>query len=99
MNFLSFEIENPENDKSRKHYYRRCKNRKKVIFQSNIYRNFPKVEQVAYTLDTICILVKYHDPSSSDYPDILLTVFHRFTIRKFEKGHNSVKNSQNFETT
>ena len=39
---------------------------------------------------------KYHDPSSSSSPDILLTRFHRFTMHKSKKGYNSVKYSQNF---
>ena len=32
---------------------------------------------------------KYHDPSSSGYPDILLTRFHRFTMRKSDVTHKS----------
>ena len=41
---------------------------------------------------------KYHDPSSSGSPDtcILLTRFHRFTMHKSKKGHNSIKSSKNF---
>ena len=37
------------------------------------------------------LYAKYHDPSSSGYPDILLTRFHRFTMRKSEKGDNSAR--------
>ena len=42
------------------------------------------------------LYAKYHDPSSSGYPDILLTIFHMFTMRKSEKGDNSANYSQNF---
>ena len=31
---------------------------------------------------------KYHDPSSSGSPDILLTRFHRFTMHKSEREIN-----------
>ena len=34
----------------------------------------------------ILLLAKYHDPSTSGSPDILLTRFHRFTIHKLKKG-------------
>ena len=33
----------------------RCQSRKRGIIQSNIYRNMPKVNQVIYTSDTICV--------------------------------------------
>ena len=39
---------------------------------------------------------KYHDPSSSGYPDILFTMSFMAKMPKSEKGHNSVKYSQNF---
>ena len=42
------------------------------------------------------LCAKYNDPSSSHSPDILLTRFHRFTMHKSKKGHNSVNYSQNF---
>ena len=42
------------------------------------------------------LCAKYHDPSSSGNPDILLTRFRRFTIRTPEKGNNSATYSQNF---
>ena len=35
-------------------YYTECRSRKREIIQSNIYRILPKVNQVIYTLDTIC---------------------------------------------
>ena len=31
----------------------RCQSQKRGIFQSNIYRNLPKVNQVIYTVDTV----------------------------------------------
>ena len=46
------------------------------IIQPNIYRMFSNVNQVIYTLAI------YHDPSSSGSPDILLTMFQRFTMHK-----------------
>ena len=42
------------------------------------------------------LYAKYHDPSSSGYQDILLTMFHRFTMRKSEKRDNSAKYLHNF---
>ena len=36
-------------------YYTKCQSRKREIIQSNIYRILPKVNQVIYTLDTICM--------------------------------------------
>ena len=33
----------------------RCQSRKRGIIQSNSYGNLPKVHQVIYTLDTICV--------------------------------------------
>ena len=33
----------------------RCQNRNRGIIQSNINRNLPKVNQVIYTLETICV--------------------------------------------
>ena len=37
-------------------YYTKCQSRKREIIQSNIDRILPKVNQVIYTLDTICKL-------------------------------------------
>ena len=71
----------------------RCQ-RKKGIIQSNIYRNLPKVNQVIYTVDSLC--AKYHDPSSNGSPDILLIRFHRFTMHNSEKGDKSTKYLRNF---
>ena len=42
------------------------------------------------------VMPKNHTPSSSGYPDILLTGFHSFTMRKSKKGDNSAKYLQNF---
>ena len=42
---------------------------------------------------------KYHDPSSSGYPDILFTTPLMAKMPKPEKGHNSVKCPQNFTKT
>ena len=39
------------------------------------------------------LYVKYHDPSSNGSPDILFTRFHRFTMQKSKKGHNSAMTS------
>ena len=36
-------------------YYMKCQSRKREIIQSNICRILPKVNQVIYTLDTICM--------------------------------------------
>ena len=36
-------------------YYRKCQSRTREIIQSNIYRNLLKVNQVTYTLDTMCM--------------------------------------------
>ena len=58
---------------------------------SNIYGSVPNVNHLGHNM-----CAKYHDPSSSGSPDILLTRFHRFTMHKSKKGHNSVKYSQNF---
>ena len=35
-------------------YYKKCQSRKKQIIQTNIYRILLMVNQVIYTLDTIC---------------------------------------------
>ena len=42
------------------------------------------------------LCAKYHDPSSSGYPDILFTMSLIAKMPKSEKGHNSVKYSKNF---
>ena len=39
------------------------------------------------------LYAKYHDPSSSGSPNILLARFRRFTIQKSKKGHNSAMTS------
>ena len=36
-------------------YYTKCQSRKREIIQPNIYRILRKVNQVIYTLDTICV--------------------------------------------
>ena len=36
-------------------YYTKCQSQKRDIIQSDIYRILPKVNQVIYTLDTICM--------------------------------------------
>ena len=61
------------------------------VIQSNIYRILPKVKRVIYTLDTMW--AKYYNPSSSSPPDILFTRFHRFTMQKSKKEHNSAMTS------
>ena len=44
------------------------------------------------------LCAKYHDPSSRSFSDILFTMslIHVAKMHKSEKGHNSVKYSQNF---
>ena len=68
-----------------------AKSRKREIIQSNSFGILPNVNQVIYTLDTIC-----HCPSSSGSRDIMLTRFHRLTMGKSrkqtsKKGHNARK--------
>ena len=58
--------------------------------------NFPNFNQVIYSLDTICVGNIMILGSLGGSPDILLTRFHRFTLHKSKKGHNSVKFLQNF---
>ena len=36
-------------------YYTKCQSRKREISQPNVYRILPKLNQVIYTLDTICM--------------------------------------------
>ena len=63
--------------------------RKREIIKPNIDKILPKVNQVIYSLDTIC------EPNimilAQVSPDILLTRFHRYTIHKSKKGDISVK--------
>ena len=42
------------------------------------------------------LYAKYHNPSSKGSPDILFTMSLMAKMPKSEKGHNSVKYSQNF---
>ena len=53
-------------------HYTKCQSRKREIIQLNIKNNLPIVNQV------ILVYAKYHDPSPTCSPDILLTRFHRF---------------------
>ena len=75
-------------------YYTKCQSRKRAIIQKNIHRMLPKVNQVIYTLDTIC------EPNimilAQAALDILFTRSFICSISKSEKGHNSVYFSQNF---
>ena len=71
--------------------FTKCRSRKNEIMQPNIYRILPNVNQVIYTLDTIC------EPNIMNLAkavlqilDILLTRLHRFTISKSKKTRNSV---------
>ena len=62
------------------------------IFGSQDYFTNAKVgKYLGYKLYAL-----YHDPSSSIYPDILFTMSPIGKMPKAEKGHNSVKYSQNF---
>ena len=65
-----------------------CVRRKREIIHPNIHRILRKVNQVIYTLDTMC--AKYHDPSSSGSPDTLLTMSFMSWMPKSEKANNSV---------
>ena len=62
-----------------------CTSWKRGIIQLNNRRILWKVN-VRHNL-----WAKYHDPSSSGSPDILLRRFHRFTMHKSKKGDNSAK--------
>ena len=74
--------------------YTRCRSRKRDI--TNIYRNLQKVNQVIYTLDTICM------PNIMILAQVVLQIFwkltrsHRFTMHRMTKGDNSAKYLQNF---
>ena len=46
-----------------------CKGQKRVIIQSHIYRNLPNINQVIYTIDTICV------PNIMILPQMLLQIF------------------------
>ena len=70
------------------------KSQKRDISQSIVYGIYSKFIQVIYTLNTNC--AKYHDPSSSGYPDISFTMSLMAKLPKSKKEHNSVKYSQNF---
>ena len=74
---------------------KRFQSRKRCIIQSSIDGNFAKSSSGHLQLENnMC--AKYHDPSSRGSPAILLTMFHRITMHKSKKGHNSVKYSHNF---
>ena len=63
---------------------------KREIIQSWIYRILPKVNQVIYTLDTIC------DPNIMTFAQAVLEIFRsQASMRKIEKGDNSVMDLQN----
>ena len=55
-----------------------------MIIQSSSFRNLPKVNGHN-------MWAKYYDSSSSGSRDILFTRFHRLTMGKSKKGHNSRK--------
>ena len=67
-------------------YYTKWQSRKREIIQSNSFGILPKVNQVIYTLETICRWAKYHDPSASGSRDILFTKFYRLTMGKSKKS-------------
>ena len=62
------------------------------IIRSLINRILPKVNQVIYTLDTICDL----NIMTLAQVDILSTIFHLLIMRKTEKGDNLVIDLENF---
>ena len=70
------------------------RSKKKDITQSNIYRIFQSWSGHLHLGHNL--YAEYHDSSSSDYPDILFTMSLMDQLSKSEKGHNSVKYSQNF---
>ena len=47
----------------------------------------------------IAYLFTFHDPSSNGSPDILFTRFHRLTIQKSKKRHNSAMTSPTEKNT
>ena len=65
------------------------------IIQPYIYRILQKVNQVIYTLDTICM------PNIMTLVQavLLFTRFHRFTLRKSKKVHNSATRSSTEKKT
>ena len=50
-------------------YYIKCKSRRREIIQPNIYRNLSKVNQIIYTLDTIC------EPTITIIAQVALQIF------------------------
>ena len=72
----------------------RCQSWKRGISQSNIHGNLPKVNQVIYTLDTICV------PNIMILAQAVLQIFWwqgSIGLQSMsKKGHNSVKYLQNF---
>ena len=72
-------------------YYTKCKNRKRDIIEAN-NRTLPKVNQVTYIFGHI-LHAKYHYPSTSGSPNILVTRFQRFPMQKSRKEDNSATTS------
>ena len=70
-------------------YFTKCQSQKREIIKPNIYRILPKLNQVIYTLDTIC------ESNIMILAQANLQIF-RFTMRKSGKGDNSAKYLQNF---
>ena len=72
----------------------RCPSQKRGIIQSNIYRNLPKINQVIFTIDTICV------PNIMILAQMFLQIFcWQGSIGlqwMSEKGDNSAKYLQNF---
>ena len=70
-------------------YYTKCQSKKKEIIQPNIHRILPKVNQVTYTLDTIC------EPNITVLAQAVLRIFCShgplWVECIAEKEHNSVK--------
>ena len=63
--------------------------------KSIMYGIYSTLIQVIYTFGRkLCAI--YHDPSLGGYPDILIKMSLMAKMHKSEKGHNSVKYSQNF---
>ena len=69
----------------------RCQSQRRGIIQSNIYKNLPKVNQVIYTIGTVCVPNITILAPSNGPPDILLIRSYRFTMHKSEKGDTSAK--------
>ena len=69
----------------------RCQGQKRGIIQSNIYRNLPKVNQVMYTVHTICV------PNIMILSQMLqMFCWHGSIGLKYVGRDNSAKYSQNF---